>query len=196
MISGAGYGVILADPPWNYANAGCRGAAENQYPTMTDKDIAALGVCDLAAPDAVLLLWATWPKLSEACLPALKAWGFEYVTGFPWVKVTSAAHNLWGEIEISVPYGVGFWARGCSEPLLIGKRGNAKPPPNGFIGLLSPNLHHSRKPDDIYAYAESLPGPYLELFARRTRPGWDAWGNEVESTVQLRPRQQHLEEQP
>ena len=71
--------------------------------------------------------------------------------------------------------------RGCSEPVLIGWRGTEKPPSSPFLGLLSERLEHSRKPDDIYEYAESLPGPYLELFARRSRPGWDAWGNEVDA---------------
>jgi len=179
------YSVILADPPWSYNNSGCRGAAANEYSTMTLPDLCALPVGEMAADDAVLLMWATWPKLDEACLPLLKAWGFDYVTGFPWVKVTDVSPNLWGELEISVPYGVGFWARGCTELLLIGRRGNPKPPPNGFIGLLSPNLYHSRKPEDVYAYAEAMPGPYLELFARRPRPGWDVWGNEVESGVDL-----------
>lgn len=178
-MNGKRYGVILADPPWDYDQANVEGAAARQYPTMTLDELCALPVSQLAAPDAVLLLWATWPKLDEACLPLLKAWGFSYVTGFPWVKVTSVAQSFWGELEIKVPYGIGFWARGCSEPLLIGRRGNVSPPSNGFIALLSPNLYHSRKPDDIYAYAEALPGPYLELFARRHRPGWDVWGNQV-----------------
>jgi N6-adenosine-specific RNA methylase IME4 len=179
------YGVILADPAWSYDNSGCRGAAANQYGTMSNDEIMSLPVRDFAADDCVLLMWATWPKLDEVCLPTLRAWGFRYVTAFPWIKVTDVSHTLWGELNISVPYGVGFWARGASEPLLIGRRGNPKPPPNGFIGLLSPNLYHSRKPDSIYDYAEALPGPYLELFARRTRPGWDAWGNEVASNIEL-----------
>lgn len=178
------YGVILADPAWNYNNAGCRGAAENVYPTMSDADIARLPIAQFAANDCVLLMWATWPKLQEACLPAMKAWGFDYVTGFPWIKVTDVSNTLWGDLEFSVPYGVGFWARGTSEPMLIGRRGNPKPPPNGFVGLLSPNLHHSRKPDSIHHYAMSLPGPYLELFARRRHsPDWDVWGNEVKSDI-------------
>lgn len=177
------YGVIIADPPWNYSNSGVRGTAANQYQTMSDADIAALPVSDLAAHNCTLLMWATWPKLEEACLPALRAWGFRYVTGFPWVKVTDVSHTLWGELTISVPYGVGFWARGCTEIVLIGVKGNPPPPPNSFIGLLSPNLYHSRKPDDLYAYAEAMPGPYLELFARRTRPGWDSWGNEIASDL-------------
>jgi len=179
------YGVILADPPWNYNNAGCRGAAENEYPTMSLEELANLPIASMAAADSVLLLWSTWPKLDEACLPLMKTWGFQYVTGFPWVKITSIATNLWGQIQITVPYGVGFWARGTTEPILIGRRGNAKAPTAGFIGLLSENLYHSRKPDDLYHYAESLPGPYLELFARRERTGWDSWGNEIAPTIGL-----------
>ena len=179
------YGVILADPPWSYNNSGTRGAAANIYPTMTDADIQALPIGELAAPDCVLLMWATWPKLAEACIPTIAAWGFDYVTAFPWVKITQVSRDLWGELQIQVPYGVGFWARGTSEPLLIAKRGNPKPPPNGFIGLLSPNLSHSRKPESVYEYAEALPGPYLELFARRKREGWDSWGNQVSSDIQI-----------
>jgi N6-adenosine-specific RNA methylase IME4 len=152
---------------------------------MSIQQLARLPIANFAADNSVLILWATWPKLDEACLPTMRAWGFHYVTGFPWVKVTDVAPTLWGELEIKVQYGVGFWARGATELVLIGKRGHPSPPPNGFIGLLSPNLYHSRKPDNIYEYAEALPGPYLELFARRKRPGWDAWGNEVECDVEL-----------
>ena len=179
------YSVILADPPWSYSNSGTRGAAVNIYQTMMDSDLLALPIAKLAADDSVLLLWATWPKLAEACLPLIEAWGFQYVTAFPWVKVTDVSRDLWGELRISVPYGVGFWARGTSEPLLIAKRGNPKPPPNGFIGLLSPNLGHSRKPDSVYEYAEAMPGPYLEMFARRPRAGWDAYGNQIDNSIRL-----------
>ena len=179
------YGVILADPPWSYGNSGCRGAAANEYQTMTDQDIVNLPVAKHAADDCVLLLWGTWPKLVEACIPTLQGWGFNYVTAFPWIKIIDVSYTLFGELEISVPYGVGFWARGCSEVVLIGKRGTPSPPPNGFIGLLSPNLFHSRKPENIYHYAESMPGPYLELFARRQRPGWNAFGNEIANSIDL-----------
>ncbi len=179
------YRVILADPPWSYSNSGTRGAALNIYPTMTDAAIRALPIEPLAEDDAVLLLWATWPKLAEVCLSVIPAWGFQYVTAFPWIKVTDVSYDLWGELRIDVPYGVGFWARGTSEPLLIAKRGNPKPPPNGFIGLLSPNLAHSRKPESVYEYAEAMPGPYLELFARRPRDGWDSWGNQIDSAIEI-----------
>ena len=102
----------------------------------------------------------------------MQAWGFDYVTGFPWIKLDGGG----------VPnYGVGYWVRGCSEFVFIGKRGDASPPRlEGFLGLMSPNLHHSRKPDSLHEYAETLPGPYLEVFARRNRPNWYCFGNQFE----------------
>lgn len=53
------------------------------------------------------------------------------------------------------------------------------------MGLISERMEHSRKPDTIYEYAESFPGPYLEMFCRRPRAGWHVFGNEVESDVAL-----------
>ena len=179
------YGTILADPPWQYGNSGCRGAAANQYATMTDREICELPIATLAADDCVLVMWATWPKLVEA-LDVVDAWGFRYVSAFPWVKVTSVSSDLFGgDLRFEVPYGVGFWARGATEIVMIGKRGSPPPPPDGFIGLLSPNLQHSRKPDSIYEYAEACPAPRLELFARRQRAGWHVFGNEIAGSITL-----------
>jgi hypothetical protein len=43
---------------------------------------------------------------------------------------------------------------------------------------------HSAKPGNFITMVEEVsPGPYLEMFARENRPGWDAWGNECESIV-------------
>jgi len=179
------FGVILADPPWNYNNTGVEGSAAGQYQTMTDNEIASLPVAKIAADDSVLLLWATWPKLDVA-IQIVNEWGFRYVTGFPWIKIESLGRSLFDDqIEIKPFYGVGFWVRGCSEPILIGRRGSPERPNFDYYGLLSPNLYHSRKPDDLYEYAESLNGPYLEMFARRKRTNWSSWGNEIESDLEL-----------
>lgn len=179
------YGVILADPAWRYERAGVEGAAERHYQTMSVAEIAALPVASLAAPDSVLLLWGTWPLLPDA-IRVVKAWGFKYVTGFPWVKITGEpSFDLWGALDVKPQYGIGYWIRGCSEFVLIGRRGNVSPPAEGFVGLLSENFGHSRKPDSLHHYAECLPGPYLELFARRPRAGWSVWGNEVEGSIEL-----------
>lgn len=179
------YNVILADPPWRYRDATPNRAIENHYQTMSDEEIYSLPVGELATDESVLLLWATWPKLVEA-QAVMSAWGFEYVSGFPWIKIQGhPQYFLDGTLQIVPQYGMGFWVRGCSEPVLIGKRKNTPAPHSSFVGLLSPNLQHSRKPDNLYEYAEKLPGPYLELFARRQRPGWDVFGNEVENSIRL-----------
>lgn len=180
------YGVILADPPWNYTISHRRGAAEKHYPTMALEEMERLPIPELALPNSVLLMWATWPKLDEACLPLMKAWGFRYVTGFPWVKIHGVpTPTLFGETIIRLAWGTGYWSRGSTEPFLIGVRGNASPPDTNWAGIFCESVQHSRKPETAHHYAMSLPGPYIELFARRPYPGWDVWGNQVKSTVEI-----------
>lgn len=50
-----------------------------------------------------------------------------------------------------------------------------------------PRAEHSSKPNAFYDLVERVsPAPYLELFARRKRMGWDCWGNEVESDLEIK----------
>ena len=152
---------------------------------MTVAEICALPVKEIAATDAVLLLWSTWRHL-ESAFSVIRSWGFAYVSGFPWIKIVDPPMiDLFGDFRAKPTWGLGAWVRGCSEPILIAARGSARPSPVSWLGLLSKRLYHSRKPDSIYDYAESFPGPYLELFARRRRDDWDVWGNEVECSIQL-----------
>lgn len=128
------YHVILADPPWSYSNSGTRGAALNEYKTITIDDICALPVQTVAADDCILLLWATNPLIPEA-LKVCNAWGFKYVTSFPWVKLSSPPQiNFFGEWQYKPNYGVGFWVRGCSEHVFVCKRGKVSPPPMILLG--------------------------------------------------------------
>jgi len=179
---GSRYGVIVADPPWLYeqATTTLQGTTGHHYRDLSIDDLCTLPVASVAAKDAILLLWCTWPQLTEG-LRLIEAWGFKYVTGFPWIKIQGTPQvNLGGAVNARPQYGVGFWTRGCSEPILIARRGNVSPPNNGWVGLLSPNFQHSRKPENLYDFAESIPGPYCELFARRTRKGWTSLGNEID----------------
>lgn len=186
-MSNKKYGVILADPPWKYLNSGTNGAAEKHYPTMSKEELSQLPVQKYCADNAVLLLWSTWPMLDEA-MDLLCAWGFNYVTGFPWVKLNKdPIQNLFGDIELTPSFGTGFWVRGCSEPILIGRTGSPTliTPDKVPLGLLSKRMQHSRKPDSLHEYGELFEGPYLEMFARRPHHGWDAYGNEIKSSMRL-----------
>ena len=132
-----------------------------------------------AAKDAVLVMWGTWPKL-PLVLDVMVAWGFEFVTGFPWIKLNRNG---------SPRSGVGFWTRGCTEYVLIGKRGkpNRKMPRTETpVGLLLPGSvfyatrpkQHSEKPLGLHEWLEKMFPDVrrVELFARRERVGWDCYG--------------------
>ncbi len=81
LWQGKKYQVIYADPPWCYERnyASLQGIAP--YPAMTLDALKALPVADVAAPDSLLLLWATNPLLPRA-LELIEAWGFKYITLF------------------------------------------------------------------------------------------------------------------
>lgn len=181
------FGTILADPPWDYQRTSRQGDAAHKklsgysdmhYAPLTTSSLCDLPVGDLARDDSVLLLWTTWPFV-PAAVKVMESWGFKFVTGLPWVKVTASHAGL--------EYGVGYWFRGCTEPLLVGRRQKSyRTNMQGILtgdlaGLAVRSLGHSRKPQDVYHLAEAFPGPYLELFARGDqRPGWHQCGDEHE----------------
>jgi N6-adenosine-specific RNA methylase IME4 len=165
------YPIIYADPPWRYENPpmGDTGRSiENHYPTMTLDEIAALPVTYLATDDALLYLWATAPKLAE-CMTIIEAWGFEYRTCLVWDK------------EL---IGMGYYARNQHELLLVCRRGEFPTPESGTQPssvYRERRGDHSAKPTFYYEMIEyCYPGvPKIELFARTTREGWAAWGNQA-----------------
>lgn len=191
------YATAIIDPPWSYRNDGAEGAAKPEYSTMRDEEIMALAVGEIMAKDSVILMWGTWPHLPLA-LKCIEAWGFEYVTGFPWVKLTGDPEKSLFDNEwlLKPIFGVGFWVRGCSEFVLIARRGKPALPEGDFVGLISQNFYHSRKPENLYELAEAMPGPYVELFARRRREGWDAFGNEIPDSIVLPPSAPTPERKP
>ena len=76
--------------------------------------------------------------------------------------------------------GLGYWTRANTEACLLATRGHPKRLRADIRQLIvAPRREHSRKPEAIYERIERLvAGPRLELFARQSRPGWTAWGNE------------------
>jgi N6-adenosine-specific RNA methylase IME4 len=169
------YGVIYADPPWHFktwSNNGRGRTADAWYDTMSIGDIKQLPVAEYAAPDCVLLLWTIDPFL-EVAFDVIKAWGFEFKTvGFYWVKTNKDGSPFMG---------LGRWTRLNPEQCLLATRGQPKRLAGGVRKLItSPRREHSRKPEEAYPRIEQLvAGPYLELFARESRAGWDNWGNET-----------------
>lgn len=171
------FGTIIADPPWPYDRTSrhekLAGYADKQYDLMNMAALRALPVADVSDDPCVLLMWATWPFLPEA-LGLIEAWGFKFKTALPWVKAT---HIEPADATFKPTYGVGYWLRGCTEPLLLALKGkgSVRTP---WVGLLSENARHSRKPSSVYELAHSFPGRYLELFGRDNTPGWFTLGND------------------
>ena len=127
------YRVIYADPPWDIAQKGARGASQH-YDVMSLKRIKEMPIQYLADDNSTLLLWVTNAAL-PAGLEVMEAWGFRYITNVVWDKYYM---------------GLGNYFRGSHEILLHGVRGKA---PFKFHGqrstLLFPRQDHSRKPEEM-----------------------------------------------
>lgn len=190
------YRTLLADPPWRFATYSDKGkgrSAEAHYDCLSLDQLKALPVGQWAAPDAVLFLWTTDPMLPQA-LDVLKAWGFVYKTvAFYWVKLNKGrTPDRLAEADFFT--GMGFWTRANPEMCLLATRGRPQRRGTDVPRLLiAPRREHSRKPEETYDRIERLvDGPYLELFARASRPGWDAFGDQAglfdQGTVPTRRR--------
>ncbi len=171
------YGVIHADPPWafeNYSESGEGRNANQHYGCLPIEEICALPVGHLAARDCALFLWATNPLLDQA-FRVISAWGFRFTgVAFTWAKRTKN--------DTAWHMGLGYGTRQNTETCLMAKVGNPKRLNADVRELIvAPVREHSRKPDRVPGDIERLfAGPYVELFARTRRTGWDAWGNQVD----------------
>ena len=175
-VSGT-YSTILADPPWQFQNRTGKMAPEHKrllrYPTMATDEIMALPVEQVAASRSHLYLWVPNALLQEG-LNVMSSWGFTYKTNLVWHKIRKDGG--------SDGRGVGFYFRNVTELLLFGVRGSLRtlsPGRSQVNYFASRKREHSRKPDEIFDIIEKCSsGPYIELFARFPRSGWDNWGNE------------------
>ena len=151
---------------------------------MSIDELCALPVETLAEKDCLLFLWATFPQLPEA-LRLIRAWGFTFKTvAFVWLKLNKKSPTWF--------YGLGYWTRGNAEICLLAKRGKPKRRSAGVHQfIISPVEEHSKKPDVTRDKIIELAGdlPRVELFARQKAPGWDVWGNEVDSDLSLTPQE-------
>ncbi|WP_170149701.1 MT-A70 family methyltransferase [Rhodoplanes roseus] len=171
LPQGRRYGVILADPEWQFltrSELGMDRAAANHYPVSPTETIAARDVESIAARDSILGLWATGAMIEDA-LAVMRAWGFVYKSQIVWTKPGM---------------GNGYWFRECHELLLVGTRGSVPAPAMGTQWRSvreAPRGAHSEKPDWQYELFEQFYPTFtkIELNARATRPGWDRWGYEA-----------------
>ena len=171
------YQIIYADPPWIFkvwSDKAQRNVADH-YPVMKVEDIKRIPVQDMAADNAVLCVWATFPNLKYA-LEVIEAWGFEYKTvAFTWVKKNKKVDSLF--------WGNGYYTRSNAEICLLATKGKplARLSRSVHSVILSRVQEHSKKPDIIREKIVEFSGdiPRIELFARQYADGWDCWGNEV-----------------
>lgn len=200
------YGTILVDPPWVYEFATRKGPRRNdspgvvpslmpsgdthgwgqhsaltgvqaRYDCLTREQLLGLPVDAIAAKDALLWCWAT-NKMLPLAFELVVAWGFDYKTLITWRKVT---------VNGKLRTGMGYWARGATEHVLLAGRGKVRPGINNLPTVFDAEVQaHSAKPDWIRdAALRHGPGPYLEMFARKPYEGFEVWGDEVETDIWL-----------
>jgi len=174
------YGAIYLDPPWAFETFSgkqvtAHRSAEDPYTTMPLHHIAGLPVPELAARNCAVFMWAVDSHL-DAALLLFKIWGLAY-------KTRVFTRSKGGRI------GMGYWSRKQTEICLLATQGTPKRLDKGVRELhTEERREHSRKPDEFHNRIERLvAGPYLEMFARQRRPGWDAWGNETDKFTPINP---------
>ena len=176
---GKKYQTIYADPPWQFQNRTGKAAPEHKrlhrYNTMTLDEIKSLPVQEIADDKSHLYLWVPNALLPDG-LSVMQAWGFTYKTNIIWEKIRQDGYPD--------GRGVGFYFRNVTEILLFGIRGKNNrtlQPARTQVNLIrSKKREHSRKPDEFISLIEACSnGPFIELFARGDRTGWDMWGNQA-----------------
>jgi N6-adenosine-specific RNA methylase IME4 len=159
------FSTIVIDPPWDWGDEGDKdqlGRAKPDYNTMSIDELMSLKVP--SDDDCHLYLWITNRSLPKG-FSLLERWGFRYVTMLTWIKPS---------------FGMGNYFRGSTEHILFGVKGS-QPLKRKNVGTWfeAPRGKggHSSKPESFIELVESCsPGPYLEMFSRVKRDGWERWG--------------------
>lgn len=164
--------TIVADPPWRYKSAATKADAGKHYSTMSLGEIMALrdSVVDMSEPDAHLWLWTTNAFIEEG-YDVVRAWGFRPLTLLTWCKPQP---------------GVGYYLRNNTEHCILASRGKPLVPTDKAMAswYVWPRGAHSAKPEAFYDLVEQVsPSPFVELFSRRARLGWEVWGDQSLGTV-------------
>ncbi len=173
------YQIIYADPPWLFEKGywdRSQSKPDSHYSCMKTTDICNMGI-DLRQyieTPSHLYLWTTSRHLMDGdAVRVCKAWGYKPMNIITWCKP-----------QISL----GYYFRNSSEHLIFAIRGRGLQTKDRSQATweVADRLKHSQKPDVFYEIIEKMSyEPRLELFARQKREGWDCWGNEVESDIEL-----------
>jgi N6-adenosine-specific RNA methylase IME4 len=178
------YRTIVADPPWHYDGFATQSRTPGKwagdvktkllpYGSMSIAEITALPVADLADTDCRLFCWTT-NRYLPASLDVIAAWGFDYRQTLVWHKRDG---NMGGSV-----------APCSAEFLLVGVKGTPErlsKMPSAVVTTAAPK-QHSKKPEAFLDFIEQVsPGPYVELFSRRARFGWDYWGDQSLGTAEM-----------
>ena len=182
------YQIIYADPPWKFSSKELQKyngerftSIDKHYPVQTKDWIKRLPVDTITDTDCALFMWSTDAHLKEA-IETMEAWGFKYITVvFVWEKKTSTGKTV---------ANLGAWTMKNYELCLLGTKGamlKYKKCNNIYQKVEAERTKHSKKPSEVRDNIVKLFGdlPRIELFARQKVEGWDCWGNEVESDIEL-----------
>lgn len=200
------FSLIYADPPWQYKNQATRAATNNHYQTMQLQELKSLNIKSIAEKNSILVMWYT-AAFSRQAEALATCWGFDIKTMklFTWVKLNkryidninkqlkksgvSCADDVLNLISGQTKFGLGNYTRANTEDCLIAIRGEGLPRQNKSVSqvIYAPISKHSEKPHEARVRLESLYGDVnrVELFARNSFDGWDAWGNECDNTIEL-----------
>ena len=170
-------GTVLADPPWLERGGGqIKRGADRHYPLLPTEELPrVMRSCphwDRLSDDAHMYMWVTNTFLADG-LWLMSALGFRYITNLVWTKDR---------------FGLGQYFRGQHELCLFGVRGNHITTTGTWSTWLGQSVlergRHSEKPEELHQLIEQAsPGKWLEIFAREARPGWLAWGNQLEEVA-------------
>ncbi len=182
------YNIIYCDPPWSFNSKELQKyngkrftSAEKHYLVQSKNWIRNLPIKNITDRDCALFLWTTDAHIKEA-IETIEAWGFKYITiAFVWEKKTKTGKTV---------ANLGAWTMKNYEICLMGTVGamlKYKKVNNIYQKVEAERTTHSKKPDRVRENIELLFGklPRIELFAREKHEGWDAWGDEVESDIEL-----------
>ena len=178
------YNVVYADPPWKFSSKQLQNydgkrfkPLEEEYNTERTLDLKEWPIKKIADKDCAIFMWTTDAHIPDA-IDLMKAWGFKYTTiAFIWAKKTNKGN------QVST---LGAWTMKNCEICLLGTKGHMlkyKKANNIQQLFAAERREHSRKPDEMYEFIESIFGKdisKIELFARQEVSGWDCYGNEVD----------------